>query len=238
MARSSHDRLHYYRKTDLPAHAHVAAVDIDDPYAQAGRRRDDGTIDVEARLEPFRHRDGSTARGEPGWTPPPVPRITVIQSLKNDPLGHMRARRQIDKAQYLAGRDYQTLHTIACSGRVTSLDPARSFTNFAGHNGGTTDEQRLAMRRLQSADKAVAHFLGIDALELMCDVLGEGIPINRAAHQRFGVSANDERETRFWAWTFRRTLDVLAFKLGYASSPTKRKPPTKRRKRWPRKPAP
>jgi len=239
--RAAHDRLHFYRKNDLPAHAHVAAVDIDDPYAQAGRKRDDGTVDVEARLEPFRHRDGSTARGAPGWTPPPHPRITVVQSLKNDPLGHMRARRQIDKAQYQAGRDYQTLHTKACSGHVTSLDPTRTFTNFNGHSGTVTDDQRRCAELLRIVHIAVAKYAGHDALMLMRDVLAECMTIERAVRHRFGVSTVDDiarREMKHWGWLFRRTLDVAAFKLGHASSPRKIPPRQSRAQRRKRRKTP
>jgi len=235
MARSSHDRLHFYRKTDLPAHAHVAAVDIDDPYAQAGRQREDGSIDVEARLEHFRHRDGSTARGAPGWTPPPTPRITVIQSLKNDPLGHMRARRQIDKAQYLAGRDYQTLYGLAYLGAIGTIDPGRAHSAITAGRSGISDEQRRAATILRGVDQTVIKLLGVNALDLARDVLTEGLSIDRAVRQRSEKIARSEVE--HWGWLFRRALDVLAFKLGYASSPHKRKfQPRKRRKRWPRKP--
>jgi hypothetical protein len=49
-------------------------------------------LQVGAQLEQALHADGSTAEGAAGWKPPRPPRVTVVASLKEDPLGRTHAR--------------------------------------------------------------------------------------------------------------------------------------------------
>ena len=58
-----HDLRPQYREADLPATAHIAVATIEDAYAPAGRVDRAGNLDVEARLEPVHHRDGSLSEG-------------------------------------------------------------------------------------------------------------------------------------------------------------------------------
>ena len=58
-----HDLRPQYREADLPATAHVGVVSFEDPYQPAGRVDRAGNLDVEARLEPVHHRDGSLSEG-------------------------------------------------------------------------------------------------------------------------------------------------------------------------------
>jgi hypothetical protein len=150
---SAHDRTSMYH--DLPRHAALAAVEISDPYQEAGRIGPDGTVDVEARLEQFVHRDGSVAKGAPGWAPPAVPTIRVIQSLKGDPLARMHARRQIDNAAFMAGREYQRLHLEARAGRLCSVDLEKTPVQGMQISTGVTDRQLRAARQLAKVDLAV-----------------------------------------------------------------------------------
>src|SRR6516165_5598532 len=46
----------------------------------------------------------------PAWRPPERPRSTVFVNLREDPIGRMHARRQVDEAQYSAARAYQRLY--------------------------------------------------------------------------------------------------------------------------------
>ena len=66
-----HDLRPQYREADLPATAHIGVVPIEDPYAPAGRVDRAGNLDVEARLEPVAHDDGTLSEGAPAWLPPP-----------------------------------------------------------------------------------------------------------------------------------------------------------------------
>ena len=61
--RRSHDLRPHYREGDLPATAHVGVVSFEDPYQPAGRVNRAGNFDVEARLEPVQHHDGTLSEG-------------------------------------------------------------------------------------------------------------------------------------------------------------------------------
>lgn len=221
----AHDRRHMYRSAELPQHARIAAVDIEDPYA-APARLVEGNLDYSAELEPVRHRDGTMAEGAPAWTPPTRPLIRVIQALRNDPLGHMRARGQIDGCQFLAGREYQRLTTAARIGRIKSGGMPISSVDGSRQGDGISEQQRTAVRRLAKLDHLVGHRLGSDAVLLMLDVLGECLPIEIAARRR-EVIEND-RHLRWWGQMFRKVLDVLAIGLGLANGIRKRLPFVKR----------
>jgi hypothetical protein len=209
----AHDRTHLYRSGELPKHAQIAAVVVVDPYGAAMHA---DTLDSDARLEPYRHDDGTVAEGAPGWTPPPRPMITVVQSLKNDPLGHMKARGQIDDACFLAGREYQRLWVKVAAGRIRAIDlTMTSVDNSAGSGGGATDAQRVAAKTLMRVDKVVIQSHGGEALLMLRDVLGECLPVEVAARHRGAQSAH---EIRWWGRLFRKGLDVVAVALGFANS--------------------
>lgn len=212
-----HDRRGLYAKGQLPLHAKYAAVEIEDPYAEAAYVAADGTADQSARLDQFQHRNGSMAEGAPGWTPPPRPTITVIRSLKDDPLGRMHSRRQIDQAEFLAGRAYQECYAAA---QLTHHGSVSDLTNAGVSGGGNgcdplTEARERALRRLRILDLALGRQHGSEGVALVRDVLGEGYSIEAAARRRASMS---ERTTRSWGWLFRMCLSLIAFKLGYAST--------------------
>jgi hypothetical protein len=210
----AHDRTHLYRPGELPKHAQIAAVDIEDPYADAGRVVE-GELDVAARLEAFVHADGTPAGGAPGWAPPTRPKIRVVRSLKSDPLGRMHARGQIDEAAYLAARHYQELVEYAgICGSIRSLDPGRLVIDEGRRSAdGVSDRQRHALTRLCCVDGNLALRHGVDALALVKAVLVDKIAIERVASM---YGAKEGRQQRYWGWAFRRALDALATLLGYA----------------------
>jgi hypothetical protein len=105
--RPRYDIRDRYRKGDVPAASHIGVLTIEDPYAQAGRVDPDGTLQIDARLEPYQHADGTVAEGAPSWSPPPRPLMTVIRALKDDPIGRMHSRHQLDESQYQAARAFQ-----------------------------------------------------------------------------------------------------------------------------------
>src|SRR5262249_13324498 len=113
-----YDLRSQYRESDLPAKAHVAVTTIEDAYALAGRVDKAGILHVQAELEPVRHRDGTLSEGAPAWRPPERPRSTVVINLREDPVGRMHARRQVDEAQYSAARAYQRLYDTATIGQL------------------------------------------------------------------------------------------------------------------------
>jgi hypothetical protein len=121
--RRAHDLRPQYRETDLPSGANIAVATIENPYAGAGRVDRAGNLDVEARLEPVQHHDGTLAEGAPAWMPPERPTLTAIVNLREDPIGRMRARRQVDEAQYAAARAFQRLYDAATLGQLSPGGP-------------------------------------------------------------------------------------------------------------------
>jgi len=85
----AHDR----RSRDLPRHAEVATVEVDNPLAV-----------------------------EPGE------KIVALRSIRNDPLGRLHSHRQIDEAQYQAGRAFQNDWEKAERG-PRAVDPTREYVD-------------------------------------------------------------------------------------------------------------
>jgi hypothetical protein len=63
--RRGYDLRPQYRESDLPTTAHIAIATVENPYAEAGSVDRAGNLDVEAKLEPVRRRDGSLSEGAP-----------------------------------------------------------------------------------------------------------------------------------------------------------------------------
>jgi hypothetical protein len=210
-----HDLRPQYREADLPATAHVAVTTIEDAYAPAGRVDRAGNLDVEARLEPVRHRDGTLSEGAPAWRPPERPRSTVIVNLREDPIGRMHARRQVDEAQYSAARVYQRLYDCATIGNLSPADPSRIRVDGGKAPDPISASRMAAATRLRSVEGTLKDWHGHAGLSLTLCVLTGGKSVDKAARD-FGASS--EREARFWGLLFRKCLDVLAKALGFANS--------------------
>jgi hypothetical protein len=215
-----HDLRPQYREADLPATAHVAISAIEDAYAPVGRIDKAGILHVEAQLEPVRHHDGTLSEGAPAWTPPSKPTARVIVSLREDPLGRMHARHQIDEAQYQAARAYQQLYDRATIGNLSPADPGRVRVDGGQRPDPVSAARMAAAKRLRSIEHTLADWHGHAGLSLTRMVLTGGKTVEKAARD-FGASS--DRERRSWAWLFRKCLDVLAKALGFSNS-AKRSP--------------
>jgi hypothetical protein len=123
--RSRYDLRHRYRERDLPVE-HIGVATIDDPFTPAGYLDTEGNLGADACLAPAQHHDGTVAEGAPGWAPPRRPLMTVFVALKDDPVGRMHSRHQIDEAQYQAARAYQLAADQATLGAVHSVDLGRT----------------------------------------------------------------------------------------------------------------
>jgi hypothetical protein len=210
-----HDLRPHYREGDLPATAHVGVVSFEDPYQPAGRVDRAGNLDVEAQLESVRHHDGTFSEGAPAWTPPQRPTATVVVNLREDPIGRMHARRQVDEAQYSAARAYQQLYDHATIGTLSPADPSRIRVDGGQRPDPISAARMAAATRLRSVEGTLKDWHGFAGLSLTRSVLTGGNSVDRAARD-FG--ARSEREARFWGLLFRKCLDVLAKALGFASS--------------------
>jgi hypothetical protein len=210
-----------YREADLPQAGHLAVEVIENPYSEAGRIDREGNLDVRARLEPAHHSDGSIAEGAPGWTPPRRPLVTVVRALRDDPLGRMFSRHQIDQPQYLGGRSYQELVEVVQIGSMRSVDLGKTPVSGGRFIEPLTDTRQRAARRLRSVEGAVVHHHGVEGLGLARAVLADRRSVEATARQ-YGAASN--REVRSVAWLFRKILDVIAKACGFATT-THRLPP-------------
>ena len=213
--RARYDLRDRYRQGDVPAASHVGVLTIEDPYSEAGRIDSAGNLVVAAQLESVRHADGSVAEGMPAWSPPSRPLMTVIRALKDDPVGRMHSRHQIDEAQYKAARAYQQVVDRSTLGNMRSVDLSRTKVSGGLPPDPLPDGRRRAMERLRVAEEAVARRHGTEGLGLTRAVLCDRQSVEQAGRLR---GADTDRELWFWARLFRRCLDCLARAFGFASS--------------------
>jgi hypothetical protein len=220
--RRGHDLTSRYRQADLPASAHVAVVDIEDAYAPVGRVDREGVLHVEAQLEPVRHRDGTLSEGAPAWVPPQRPTAKVVVNLRDDPLGRMFARHQVDNAQYNAGRAFQRLWDIASVGNIAVADLLRPKVDGGRVPDPISAGRIMATKQLRSVERTVTDQHGFAGLSVTRSVLTGGCSVDKAARD-FGAKSALER--RWWGLLLRKCLDVLARALGFATSAARPRSP-------------
>jgi hypothetical protein len=204
-----------YRPSDLPPAPDIAVVEFDDPHAASGWIEPDGTLNPEARQQQARRADGSIADGEPEWVAPPRPRVRAVARLKEDPLGRMLARHQVDRHQHLAGREYQQLYDATQVGLVRSVDLSKTKVSGGRYSDPLTDARQRSSRKLHGADDALRHRHGVEGLTLVRDVLCERRAVEQAGRLR---GASNDWELRWFSILFRKCLSVLAVQFGFASS--------------------
>lgn len=83
-------------------------------------------------------------------------KITVLRSLRDDILGHLHARQEIDDARFHAGRLYERYVEQSQIGSVKAMDP----TNEPVDGGGivvepVSDKQIAAVRQLSEAGRVL-----------------------------------------------------------------------------------
>lgn len=140
-------------------------------------------------------------------------KITVIASLRDDPLGRMHARHQIDEAQYSAGRAYQRLCEMAEIVAIKAMDPTKEPVDGGGVIfDPVTDRQIKAAKKLA----ALSRILGLEGEAICRAVLCRGIPVERLAIV-FGTAG--AHEARYLGRRFRGILESLAVELDFAPRP-------------------
>jgi hypothetical protein len=137
-------------------------------------------------------------------------KITVLRSVRDDPLAGMHSRRQIDDAMLAAGRMWQRYHEHSEIGGVSAIDPAKEAVDGGRIPEPITDRQIKAFRELARADRE----LGQEGCALVRDILGKRMSIGAAAHRRGLTSV---RQITYLGRRFRESLDILAKLWGLAS---------------------
>jgi hypothetical protein len=133
----------------------------------------------------------------------PGTQITVLRSLRDDPLARLHDRRQIGDVQYKAGRLWQQDYEAAEIGSARGIDPAKDVVDGGRFAEPNTDRRLAAASRL-TRDNAK---LGMIAEMLLRDVLGRGLMIRQAAEAR-GFS--DKASLEFYGRLFRESLNTIA----------------------------
>jgi hypothetical protein len=135
-------------------------------------------------------------------------KIVAMRSTRDDPLGDMHARRQIDEAQYQGGRAFQRDFERAERG-PQAIDPSKEFVDGGVMPEPITEAQRRAARKLAT----VYQQLGMNGSALVHDILVHSRTRAQVAASR-GLSGR--RWEEFFGIRFRECLDTMAVIYGFA----------------------
>jgi hypothetical protein len=102
-------------------------------------------------------------------------KISVVRSIKDDPLADMYSRSIIDTAQFAAGRCWQKYHEITQIGPIAAIDPAKEAVDGGRMRDPITDKQIDAFREIMKADKV----LGATGSQLVRDFLAHGMTVGQ-----------------------------------------------------------
>jgi hypothetical protein len=126
-------------------------------------------------------------------------KLTVIRQLRNDPLARLHSHRQIDDAQFHAGRAYQNDREIAERG-AQAIDPSKEAVDGGKPPEALTDRQIKARKRLIKIDRD----LGRRLMTVLDAVLIDGQTIEQLA------KSNAQSVLKLHGGLFRVALNELA----------------------------
>src|SRR6202140_2018923 len=139
----------------------------------------------------------------------PGEKIVTLRSIRNDPLGKLHSRRQIDEAQFQGGRAFQDDWEKAERG-PQAVDPTREYVDGGRAREPITERQRKAVLRLNRAERE----LGADGAALGHEGLILGMTMEQVGERR-GV--HGQRWIDYFARRFRECLGRLALSYGFAT---------------------
>jgi len=134
--------------------------------------------------------------------------IVVTRQLRGDPLARLHSHRQIDDAQYYAGRAYQRDCEVA-ERATRALDPTREAVDNSLVIDPLTDKQVSAQARLADVRVALGHKMHAAVHAVLID----GATIEALAR---GNGRGGETWHKYYGRFFRDALDVLAVEYGLA----------------------
>jgi hypothetical protein len=135
----------------------------------------------------------------------PGDKIAVVRSIRDDILAEMLARKEIDQAQFDAGRLYEKYAEMAEIGNIRAIDPAREAVDGGRGYEGITDRQIDAVRQLAEA----ARVLGAKGEAVVRTTL-----IDRRRFNQLGLSDRASTAVRVRFFTY---LEILAEFWGCAT---------------------
>ena len=139
-------------------------------------------------------------------------KIMVAQSMRDDPLGRLHCRGQIDDAQYHAGRDMQGFYERATIGGLKAMDTTKEPVDGGGFPEALTEKIQEAVAEINRLERV----LGIIDAAIVRDVLAKGMFLREVARAR---DQDSQLGFRYIARRFRNALELLAVEMGYAARP-------------------
>lgn len=137
-------------------------------------------------------------------------KLRMTASLRDDPLGLYHHKKQIDDAQYYAGRHLQGLYWTAQIGGAKAIDFTREAVDGGGSVQAMRDSQLDAVTEITKLERA----LGTEGAAIVRQVLACCMSIEEIATQR-GFTA--QRAKDYLGRRFRECLETLAQEIGLAS---------------------
>ena len=129
-------------------------------------------------------------------------KIRVLRQMRSDPLARLHSHKQIDEAQYHAGRAYQ--RDVETAERfVRSLDLTRERVDGGAPSEPLTDAQVRARKRLGELERV----LGRTMHRVTHAVLVHGMSMEMVAQRLF--DRDGEVSAKYYGRLFRDALDVL-----------------------------
>jgi hypothetical protein len=136
-------------------------------------------------------------------------KIVAERNIKNDPLGNLHARHQIDEAQYHAGRAFQYDFETAERG-PQAIDPSKEAVDGGRMPEPITEAMRKAVARLNR----VHGIMGQSGASIAHDVLIARMSLDKVAAKR---EMKTELEKKYLGRRLRECLDDMALVYGFAS---------------------
>lgn len=135
-------------------------------------------------------------------------KLTVMRSTRDDPLAAMLSRKEIDQAQYEAGRLFEKYSEQAEIGNIRAIDPMKEAVDGGRIVEPISDRQIGAVRHLGEA----ARVLGVVGEAIIRDIL-----IRRYSFRIVGVrmKMTSDREINRLRHRFIECLETLAGFWGY-----------------------
>ena len=136
----------------------------------------------------------------------PGAKIVALQSLRDSPLNYMRARGQIDEAQYNAGKKLQEFYERAEIGGLRAIDPTREAVDGGRIAETLTESVQEAIQQVIALERV----LGTEGAALARHVLCYGYGITQCAQMR-GMTG--QLYTKYVGIRFREVLETLAVEM-------------------------
>lgn len=137
-------------------------------------------------------------------------KIVAFQNLRGDTIAQLHASKQIDDAQYEAGKTMRRFYECSEIGGVRGIDPTKEAVDGGGAGETLTEQVQQAIQEVLRLEKV----LGMEGAALSRDVLCVGLTLKQCATAR---NLFTERGRLYVGNRFREVLETLALELNLIS---------------------